>query len=480
MRRHKSGQVGRRYFLQAFAAAATSSVIAQVRVPERQGVTQRVLIVGGGLAGLCSAYELKRQGHDVMLYEAQTRPGGRVKTLREGLAFGLTAEAGAGRIPDSHEFTLHYVKLFGLELEPFRPGALEDVYYLQGRRFGVKRSSAVEWPLDLTPAERTAGLTALGERHVNAIVRSFGRSGLNGHVPPGLLAYDEISFKDFLLRQGLSRDAARLLTLGFDWELGSAAWWLLDELNTSSTKPLAHIKDGNDRLPRAFAMRLEDNLHYASPVKSIGQDDKSAWLVIEKNAERRRITGDRVICAVPFSVARNLFDEARLRPDKQSQVMSQEYTPATKVFLQTRTAFWHRAGLSGFAYTDLPIDRLWALDGEKARSLLIAYTEANSATRLDSMTSAERVDDVFRNARKIFPALDDEFEGGTSHSWANEPWQRGAWAQYNIGQIRNIEMNARSEGRIHFAGEHTSCWNGWMQGALESAHRVVREINLRR
>ena len=33
-----------------------------------------------------------------------------------------------------------------------------------------------------------------------------------------------------------------------------------------------------------------------------------------------------------------------------------------------------------------------------------------------------------------------------------------------------------SEGRIHFAGEHTSAWTGWMQGALESARRVVREI----
>ena len=29
---------------------------------------------------------------------------------------------------------------------------------------------------------------------------------------------------------------------------------------------------------------------------------------------------------------------------------------------------------------------------------------------------------------------------------------------------------------LHFAGEHTSPWTGWMQGALESARRVVHEI----
>ena len=36
---------------------------------------------------------------------------------------------------------------------------------------------------------------------------------------------------------------------------------------------------------------------------------------------------------------------------------------------------------------------------------------------------------------------------------------------------------ARAEGRIHFAGEHTSLWPAFMQGALESGERVAREIH---
>jgi monoamine oxidase len=35
---------------------------------------------------------------------------------------------------------------------------------------------------------------------------------------------------------------------------------------------------------------------------------------------------------------------------------------------------------------------------------------------------------------------------------------------------------ARAEGRVHFAGEHTSAWAQWMQGALESGLRAAREI----
>jgi monoamine oxidase len=466
----------RRNLLALFAGMAVSGR-GQITRLERRGIAQRILVVGGGLAGLCSAYELSRQGHDVLLFEAQARPGGRVKTLREGLGFGLTAEAGAGRIPGTHEFTLHYVREFGLELEPFRPTELDDTYYVHGRSYRARGKTAVQWPLDLSPEEAKAGLSGLQDRYINTVVRSLGRSGLNAQLPPAISRYDGITFREFLLNTGLSRDAVRLLTLGFNADVGSAAWWLLDELNYQTAKTLSHIKGGNDLLPRAFATRLERRVSYGSPVIAIGQDDSSAWVVIQRRGERQLIRGQHVVCAAPFSVVWKMFSEARLARDKQELIGTQEYTPSTKVFLQTKSNFWRRDGLSGFAYTDLPLERLWALDRDEGRSLLIAYTEARGAVRLDAMTPSERLEAVFVDARRVFPKLSEEFEGGVSHSWANDPWQRGAWAQYNLGQIRNIPLNARREGRIHFAGEHTSCWNGWMQGALESAHRVIGEID---
>lgn len=400
-----------------------------------------------------------------------------MKTLRDGLGFGLTAEAGAGRIPDTHEFTLHYVREFGLELEPFRPAGLDDTYYVRGRSYRATSKEAVDWPLELTPKERKAGLSGLQERYIDRVVRSLGHSGLNAQLPPAISRYDGMTIGEFHMDQGLSRDAVRLLTLGFHADVGSAAWWLLDELNFRLAKTLSHIKGGNDLLPRAFATRLDGRIRYGSPAIAIGQDDGSAWVVIERRGERHLVRGKHVVCAAPFSVVRTMFSEARLSPDKQGLIAAQEYTPATKVFLQTRSNFWRREGLSGFAYTDLPLERLWAFDREEGRSLLIAYTESMGALRLDAMTPSERLEAVFADARRIFPKLSEEFEGGVSNSWATDPWQRGAWAQYNVGQIRNIPLNARREGRIHFAGEHTSCWNGWMQGALESAHRVIREID---
>ena len=67
---------------------------------------KRILIIGAGLSGLVAAYELTQAGHDVTILEAQMRPGGRVLTLREPFSDGLYAEAGAARIPDTHDVTL--------------------------------------------------------------------------------------------------------------------------------------------------------------------------------------------------------------------------------------------------------------------------------------------------------------------------------------------------------------------------------------
>src|ERR1700722_13301309 len=44
----------------------------------------KVVVLGGGIGGLVSAYELKKLGYDVTLLEARERPGGRNWTGRDG------------------------------------------------------------------------------------------------------------------------------------------------------------------------------------------------------------------------------------------------------------------------------------------------------------------------------------------------------------------------------------------------------------
>ena len=61
-----------------------------------EGPRKRVVVVGAGLAGLVAAFELDRQGHEMVVPEARHRVGGRIHTLPD-FALGLYAEAGGPR-----------------------------------------------------------------------------------------------------------------------------------------------------------------------------------------------------------------------------------------------------------------------------------------------------------------------------------------------------------------------------------------------
>jgi monoamine oxidase len=118
--------------------------------------SKRVLIIGAGLSGLVAGYELTNVGHDVTILEAQLRAGGRVQTVREPFSDGLYTEAGAARIPDNHDITLHYIKHFGLPLVPFFPKNLDMVYLIGGKRIKCRSWGSVDFskvPLDLTPRQ---------------------------------------------------------------------------------------------------------------------------------------------------------------------------------------------------------------------------------------------------------------------------------------------------------------------------------------
>src|SRR6478609_1815647 len=88
------------------------------------------VIAGAGLAGLSAAYELRKRGFDVEIIEAQTRPGGRILTLRSGFADGMYAEAGAMSFPDTETLVMKYVAEFDLGLQRKRAPNEFHLYFL--------------------------------------------------------------------------------------------------------------------------------------------------------------------------------------------------------------------------------------------------------------------------------------------------------------------------------------------------------------
>src|SRR5262245_43187254 len=77
----------------------------------------RIVIVGGGLAGLRCAHQLWQQvGWQTTVYEAATRVGGRVETLRHFFAQGQVVEQYAEFISSEHTAVLALADTLGLPL----------------------------------------------------------------------------------------------------------------------------------------------------------------------------------------------------------------------------------------------------------------------------------------------------------------------------------------------------------------------------
>jgi monoamine oxidase len=212
------------------------------------------------------------------------------------------------------------------------------------------------------------------------------------------------------------------------------------------------IEGGNDRLPKEFSKRVD--VRYRAPIVEVKQDDRGVDVSIQRTDGIETLRADRIVCAIPCPVIGRIFRDARLSDAKQRAIREQNYSRTVKVFLQTRTRFWLKDGLSGNVTTDLPIERLTPDPGADpgARGALAAYPIGAYTSTLESMSEDDRVAAALKQAQQVFPELSKAFEGGIAHCWGLDQWQRGSFALHTPGQIGFIETLAKPEGRIHFCG----------------------------
>jgi monoamine oxidase len=466
----------RRTFLQA-SLAAPAAGLAQPR-------GRRVIVAGAGLAGLSAAWELDRAGYDVQLLEARTRPGGRVFTLRAPFSDGLHAEVGAARIQDSHQFTLKYARQFNLSLDPFWPTAGASITRVGGKRFVLlvgKTLDLNETTLPFSDQERRLGLRGSQAKYLFSQLGDLGDSTRPDWPGPGLSRF-EVSIRDFLLAQGASEGIIRMVALGHDLAGMSALQLLRDAAHGASTKLWYKIRGGNDLLPRAFAAGLSSRIFYGAEIVRLEQDEGSVRAVYLQAGRPSVLTGDYLICALPLPVMRRVEVDPALSPQKRRAIEEIDYLPMARVFLQSRTRFWLGRGQNGWASTDDPMD-VWdyTKDQPGRRGILGAYTSGRMALKLTYQEPSRRAETVLDMMERVHPGIRENCEGAASHSWVTDPWSLGAGAEFKAGQLTQFYRCLREpEGRIHFAGEHTSPWNAWMNGGLESGNRAAAEIQAKR
>ncbi|MFN7966476.1 MAG: FAD-dependent oxidoreductase [Acidobacteriota bacterium] len=470
-------------FSPLFATASTATN--PVPLPRNDGKPKRVIVVGAGLAGLVAAHQLVEAGHNVLILEARSRAGGRVLTVRDPFADGHYADLGAARVFSNHDYTLRWCKKFGLALAPFFPAKGDAVHVIDGVSVRVPAGQSPDisrYPLSFSEREIKLGYDGIAAESMKALFELAGDVTRADWPPAALGSFDALTLRQYMLLQGWTESADRALDLGFGDPQGGfySALEMLREiaLDPPGTQRMK-IVGGTDKLPLAFADGLRDRIRYGAHVVGLKQDEQGVRVIISRTGGFETFPADRLLVTLPFTVLRHIDIDPAFSAPKQRAVRELTYLSLSRVAVQTHSRVWQHDGLSGWGLTDAPSE-VWHTthDAPGPRGIVHAYFRQTAAERVAAMTEGERIDYTLRHLDTVFPGVSEEAEGAAGHAWDADPFARGGHAFCAPNQMTTLMPHAaQAEGRIHFAGEHTSAWHGWMQGALESGERAALEIH---
>ena len=134
----------RRELLAGGAGLAAAAVLSGPLSRAIAALTPRIVVVGGGLAGLTCAYRLKQAGLRADLYEASDRLGGRCWTRRGEFADGQYAEHGGELIDQGHTQTRQLAQELGLNLDNLlstEVNGTEPFYYFDGEPYSFAEAT---------------------------------------------------------------------------------------------------------------------------------------------------------------------------------------------------------------------------------------------------------------------------------------------------------------------------------------------------
>jgi monoamine oxidase len=442
-----------------------------------------VIVVGAGLSGLAAAHSLIQRGCRVRVLEATERPGGRILTIRSPFSEGQYVEAGASHVVNDPAL-LRLCESMGLQIEQRKPTRGLQRVSLLGRERSVRPANA--------PGPSRNPLGAEDEKlgHQGRMKKYFAEAEAFDPalpLPENLLPLDKLTGAAFLRQRGASPGFVAgiddMLGLGDNGieEMSALAMvqeWaeILREIKLGGN---GRIVGGCDKLPEVMARRLGDRVIFGAEVRRIDHDAKGARVAFRRKGEMQSLAADHVILAVPPPLVRKLEISPSLPADKQRALAELRLEDVTRAWAQTNERFWIKRGEAGRVDTDWPLgpvrDETEDLPGNAG--MLGLYVKRAEARRLAELSDGARQQAVIEFMDLAHPGVKNSLVASASKCWSSDPFQQGAYAYFKVGQFTSSgPALARAEGRLHFAGDHTSHRPGFMHGALSAAQRVVEEI----
>ncbi len=461
----------------------------------------KIAILGGGIAGLVSAYELRKAGFECSVLEARDRPGGRNWTVRGGTRVefmdgsvqrcdfdsGNYMNAGPARIPSIHKTMLGYCKELGVPLE---------VEVNSSRSAFVQSDKAFEGrPIE----QREAINDARG--HVSELLsKAIHQGALDQEITQDdrerMLAFLRIygDLKPGNLYKGSARAGVRQLPGAGDMEeydreplplktLLDASFWrgLMFEETLDMQATMFQPVGGMDRIPYAFAHSLDKIVKYNSQVVELRKTSNGVRVIYREGAagSTRSLDADYCICTLPLPVLRQTLNDCSSRVT--SAWKDVRYDGAYKIAWESRR-FWEQENniYGGISWLSTgPIGTVWYPSANlfSEKGVLISGYGLDAGDFADLGSASKKIEASRMAVDKLHPGRGQELRKPVYVSWANIPFNQGSWVNRDAGYYATTyrELLAPDD-RIYFAGDYLARVGAWQEGAALSAHRTIKMI----
>jgi monoamine oxidase len=482
----------------------TASAASTIEHPPGSGKGTSVVILGGGIAGLVSAYELGKLGYTCTLLEARERIGGRNWTVRNGTkvnftngfnqscAFGegLYQNVGPARLPSVHQTMLGYCKELGVPLEVEVNTSRSA--YLQGDKLNGGKpvhNRQVEYD--------TRG-------HVSELLaKSMQRGALDQELSPD----DKEQMIEFLRQYGaLSPDlfykgsprAGYKVSPGAGDTPGvpndplnmrallSAHLWreLMEEDEIDWQATMFQPIGGMDQIPMAFKKKLGSVIRSRAEVVQIRQDASGVKIVYRDLAtdKHETVSADYCICALPLTILKTM--DTDFSPGLKAAIGGCFYDSAYKIAWESRR-FWEQECniYGGISFLRQPVDTVWYPSAKlfSETGIILGGYGIENGTDFGRLPDPEaKLASSRHSIELLHPGRSQELKNPIYVSWGHIPYNLGSWVgDAEEGAPPGYEVWIQPQGRIFLAGDHTSYIVGWQEGAALSAHRAVDMIAAR-
>jgi monoamine oxidase len=494
-----------------------------IEAPTNSGKGTKVVILGGGIAGLVAAYELRALGYDCTLLEARDRPGGRNWTVRGGdkVAFldGTTQSCaweqghyqnfGPARLPSIHKTILGYCRKLGVELQV--EVNMSRSAYLQNDNANGGKPAVMRQVVNDTRGH-------VSELLAKSIHQGALDQNLSQEDRDRMLAFlrtygslDEAGKYNGCDRAGYTKTAGAgddtgVLSQPIDMHtLLDESFWqgmLFDEafdMQATMFQPVG----GMDRIPYAFAKSLGDIVRYGSPVTEIRKTSKGATVCYKQKGATKTIDADYCICAMPLTILRSTQND--LSAPYKKVIDECTYSSAYKIAWESRR-FWEQDYniYGGLEFVTVGCSPIWFPSAGmfSERGVLVSGYTDESNSPFGKLTMEEKLAESRKSIERLHPGHGKELEKPMYVSWGKIDYNQGSWIRsYGPGQQRSpgIRLTAQTgqaqsagaartlsnpgyetliqpDGPIIFAGDHVSHIVAWQEGAALSALRAVQQI----